>query len=157
MKNINKGLNTVPQRYNGYDVLQKVVQKTVDGSHLQSGIFVARVINVVQETDPNSQHRFKITVRLPTDSVEEPEIYSLPEINNVNGIEKYFFPLNDEIDMPWPGAFVNVLLSDPYNRQGIYMGLVKEKFDNSDILGTKASTKQSNQVPQQAASKAFGD
>lgn len=157
MKNINKGINTVPQRYDGYDVLQKVVQKNIEGSHLHSGIFTARVVSVIQETDPASQHRYKIIARLSTDSIEEPEIYSLPEIKNVNGIENYFYPLHDELDMPWPGASINIMLSDPYNRHGVYIGLVKENFDNKDVLGSKTMQKKDMQVPQQSASKTFGD
>lgn len=157
MKNINKGINTVPQRYDGYDVLQKVVEKTIEGSHLHSGIFMARVINVVQETDPTSRYRYKIIARLSIDSVEEPEIYSMPEIKNVIGIESYFYPLNDDLDMPWQGATINIMLSDPYNRKGVYIGLVNEEFNNKDVLGAKSAQKQSTQTPQQSASKAFGD
>jgi len=134
IKNRNNGINTIPQDFDGYDVLQHSFRKTLNGSALASGLYLARVLFVKRETDPDAPYSYKILAHIPDldQSIPEPDLYTNLKLENVNGRENFFYPMNSTIEEPTIGMTVHIMITDPYNRIGAYCGPIKG-FTNSDI------------------------
>lgn len=153
-KNINNGLYNSPHFYDGYDVLHEAVKNTVNGSHLRTGIYRARVLSVLRETDPSRETKYRLIAWIPEldKSLPEPSLYTSLKLENINGIEDYFFPQDPSVPEPAVGMHVNIMITDPYNRIGYYVGPLKD-FENKDIIGRLSPNKKEISPP----SSAFGE
>lgn len=152
LRNFSSGLHTNPENYDAFDVLNKTIQQSINGTKLKPGPYEAKVIKVLKETDPTISVSYKILAKLEIDNTFVPEVWSMPESKCFVGIENYFYPISDDIEMPWVGASVIIHLYDPENRIGVYTTLINSNFNNTDILGTSIYKKQANSLV-----KSFGD
>lgn len=148
-KKMYKGINAIPEIYDGSDVLSQVMSDAIDGKHLQNGIYVGRVLQVLKSTDPADPIPFKVKVRIPEfhSTIPEPAFYNNLSLENLNGIN-YFLPSPDA-EEPCPGMTVHVMVTDTSNCTGMYMGpIVGEKVTANTPVGNKASVndKPSNSI-----------
>lgn len=136
-----ESINTIPHLYDGRDVLQHSVQKTINSSALydsNSAYFVARVIKVKRTTDPLAEYSYTVIARmLELDkTVPEPEIYTQVSQEHINGLNEYV-PFSHDLDEPPPGAYIKVGFIDLKNRTGpIYYGMQKD-YNLEQIKGDK--------------------
>jgi hypothetical protein len=136
-----EAINTIPHLYDGRDVLQHSVQKTINSSAIydsNSAFFVARTVVVRRNTDPTSEILYTVIARMTEldKTVPEPEVYTQISQENVSGLSEYV-PFSPELDEPPPGSYIKVGFVDLKNRTGpIYYGLYKD-FKLDDIKGDK--------------------
>ena len=130
MRNVHRGVISVPQNYDGYDVLHHSMKKTIEGGRLLPGIYKGKVISVKRSMDPNLAYRFEIMAWIPEihTSIPEPEVYSLAEAKNLHGV-KFYKPISDDVEEPCVGMVVNIMLEDPSNATGYYFGISNHEFD----------------------------
>lgn len=158
--NRNKGITRNPEAYDGYDTLHNVFRRTLDGKTIVPGIYNALTVFVRKSTDP-SDKTFYVMAWVPDlDVVEKPLINPNPatlvleEITSLNFYEQ----ATAELPEPAPGQAIRILMSDPENRLGYYIGLSPKEIPFTTVTqrenaegAKKAFTAGSNDRVKQAA------
>lgn len=125
IKNINSGVSTSPELYSGYDVLHYSLRKTIQPSSLLPGYYEGRVIHLQRIFDPQSEFKFCILAHINgiDSSTEEPGIYGDMIPAEYIGKETFYYPIDNNVEMPYVGAPILMYMEDPRNRIGYYCGL----------------------------------
>lgn len=156
LRNINKGINSQPEIFDGTDVLHHSLKKSIDGSKLLPGTYKGKVVSVKRNLDPKGIYLFEVMVWIPElhVSVPEPKIYPNITYKEVQGL-KFFKPISYEAEEPCVGMVVNVEITDPNNIIGYYVGISNPDFDiKGDRFYTGKVARDLEKSPREAVEQA---
>lgn len=156
--NRNKGITRNPGVYNGYDVLHDVLKQNVNGKTLLPGVYNGITVYVKKSTDPSDKTFYVMAWVQGLDVMEKPIINPNPETLDVTEIMSlnFYEVITDGVVEPTPGQTVRILMTDPANRIGHYLGISPNQIPFTTVVqrenaeGAKNALEQISQQEQKA-------